>query len=327
MSIWPHLESTYTHSAVLAAWREGLGELTESFRARYLEPEPGLRGKSYPCPRQCGCAHEIVHHSPSDVVAVCRCEPWRCDDLKLSAQDAVLWRLSWSRLGRALCQCFSLDTKPAELGIFNTRQIGSWSSAAVPAILTIQPESRGLHEVSLQLVGRLQQPFILFSPTARHLDALTLESLARVKAAFFDLQTQVRVSSAAVLTPAQAPGNLFQAFTAKDRDEDQSVFQKAFALVKALDEPGRRATLTTVTVFSEYCMAGLSISEIARKFGCSRGTVLNRLARLEKTTGMKPDRLRQFSSHIGRLEDQLTDSRAARLHRRRFIDDSDEPGD
>jgi len=57
------------------------------------------------------------------------------------------------------------------------------------------------------------------------------------------------------------------------------------------------------------------------KFRCSRGTVLNRLAVIRQRTGMEPNRLRQISPHIEKIEGELADPRASRIYRKGLIDD------
>jgi hypothetical protein len=148
----------------------------ETWASNFRRSAPLLDRRSetaltYPCPFDCGCAHEIIRHSPNDIVAVCRCERWNCDDLKLTNEDIRLWSLSWARLSRALCQCLGLENKAADLGWSHTRQIGSWSAAAVPVILTIQPESHRFRRTLVELAFRLQTPFILLAPTSQHLTA------------------------------------------------------------------------------------------------------------------------------------------------------------
>ena len=93
-SPWPVLESLYGLSAVTAEWRSQLGPHFAGFRNSFLV-RTAQAATSYPCPRQCGCAHEIVHHSSTEIVAVCRCESWNCDDLRLLPHDIALWTLSW----------------------------------------------------------------------------------------------------------------------------------------------------------------------------------------------------------------------------------------
>jgi len=252
-SPWACLESDYCPSNVSAIWRRDLGAQFPAFSAAFLERRPEMT-HVYPCPFDCGCAHEIIRHSPNDIVAVCRCERWNCDDLKLRNEDIVLWGLSWTRLSRALCKCLGLDSKPAELGWSQTRQIGSWSAAAMPVILTIQPESRRFRQVLLELVSRLQSPFILLAPTSQHLTAPCLELLARAKAGFVDLESQVRLLPNGTLQAAKAPGELFSRFTPEPGQEDQTVLQRAFALAKALDTHKPLRTPTPVAVFSEYCL-------------------------------------------------------------------------
>jgi len=318
------LESRYAFCDALQGWRLELGEDFEWVHARYLERDSsGPPLTSFPCARRCGCAHELIRLGPEDIAAVCRCEPCRCETIALQPPDLICWNLSWSRLGRSVAQCLGLDARNVDPGIARTRQIGCWSSDAVPVFLTLQPERRLFQNALLDLVSRLQTRFILLAPTTSHLDASTLEALTRVRAGFFDLESHVRVSEAGEFTPVQAPGELFRAFTPQVQAEnDENVFQKAFALVKALGG-SPRGGLSSVEVFSEFCVAGRSVAQIARKHGCARGTVLNRLRAVEKATGMKPDALRRISSHVEKLESKISDSRAKRLHRQRFIDDDD----
>lgn len=64
---------------------------------------------SYPCPQECGCAHEIIRHDSGRIVAVCRCEPWNCDDIPLEPADTMLVELNWAKLGRAIASALDCD--------------------------------------------------------------------------------------------------------------------------------------------------------------------------------------------------------------------------
>jgi len=297
-----------------AVWRRELGLEFEGFRAAFLRGRPET-AQSYPCPRACGCAHEVIQHGPGDLVAVCRCERWNCDDIVLTAAEIACWELSWSNFGRTLCGALSLEVKPVELGLPNTRQIGAWSATAVPVILVIHPQASLFREGILELVSRLHSPFILLAPTSRHLTAPCLELLGRVGAGFFDLQSSVRMLPSGLLQPIRTPGELFMRFTSDPAVEDQSVLQHAFALAKALETESPLDQPTALAVFHAYCQEGLRVTEIARRFRCSRGTVMNRLKLIAQRTGMEPDRLRQLSPQIARVEEELSDSRAARIYR------------
>src|SRR5262249_24270088 len=127
--------------------------------------------------------------------AICRCEPPTCPDVLLTPEDIVLFELSWTKLARALCHAFALDHKPADLGVLNMRQIGSWSVDAVPVVLTIQHERGWFRAVLLELLARLRQRFILLAPTAKNIDAVSHELLAHSNAAFFSLDATVMLTA------------------------------------------------------------------------------------------------------------------------------------
>src|SRR5512133_3331893 len=161
---------------VSAVWRTRLGRQWAAFQAAFLERTREL-ASHYPCPRDCGCAHEVVSEGDA-FVAVCRCEPWNCDAFALSAEDLAVWRLSWARLGRALCAALGLDPRPGAVDLPRTRQVGSWSAAAVPVLVTIPGGGAPLRGVIADLSARLRRPYILLAPTSRLLDAAGIERLS-----------------------------------------------------------------------------------------------------------------------------------------------------
>lgn len=315
MSPWHALEGTRCLQQPAAVWEQRLGRWFTSFRSAFLQPGPGLAG-SYPCPRDCGCAHEIVPEGPGVFAAVCRCERWNCDTFPLTAEHLTLWELSWGRLGRALCAGFGLEARPAEVPLRATRQIGSWSVAAVPVLLTLPAEALGLRRVIAELSARLRRPYILLAPTSRHLTASGLELLADAGAGFFDLASHVALTGAGALQPLKTPGELFSKFTPEPAEADRSVVERAFALVKALQPERPLREPSVVTTFSLYCLEGMSVSRIARRFGCSRGTVLNRLELIRRRTRTDPNRFRQLSPQFARMEEELSDSRARSIYRK-----------
>jgi len=133
---WSCLETIPGQTAVTATWRKHLGTWFELFKTALLHAREE-RALSIPCPSDCGCHHEVVRHEDGELVAICQCESWSCDDLPLTVEDLTLWTLSWSRLGRVLCQAFGLQSKTADLHLPGTRQVGAWSTDAVPVILTL----------------------------------------------------------------------------------------------------------------------------------------------------------------------------------------------
>src|SRR5688500_19761331 len=77
-NLWRCLEDLPGLVALPVAWRNRLEGNFDAVRTAFLRSRSG-RGESFPCER-CGCAHEVVEHKGGALVAVCRCEPWNCDD-------------------------------------------------------------------------------------------------------------------------------------------------------------------------------------------------------------------------------------------------------
>src|SRR5262249_49355121 len=85
---WPSLEAIPGLSALPEVWRSHLGELYRMFARSFLQPVTAPV-RFYPCPNECGCAHEVVVHDgkAQDIVAVCRCDEWNCADIPLSTAE------------------------------------------------------------------------------------------------------------------------------------------------------------------------------------------------------------------------------------------------
>jgi hypothetical protein len=346
VNIWCALESTRGLTAVAASWRERLGDQFDPFKTALLQRAPGTP-KGMPCPRGCACTHEIVMgdewrvasderkyaggHAPPDtrpssLRAICRCDPPNCPDIPLIPDDIVMLELSWNKLAHALCRVFSLDYKPADLGLLNTRQIGSWSVDAIPVILTVQHERAWFRTVLLELLARLRRRFILLAPTAKNLDAVSQELLASCDAAFFALDANIVLTADAVLrlSGARSPGELFAKFSPELRDTEENLASRAFALVHQLDSEETRRRPTVLTIFRMYCIDGLSAATIARKCRSTRVTVRQRLRLIEAKTGLKVDQLRKVSAHLEKAEASFADTRASHIHRKNLIYDDDD---
>jgi len=343
LTLWSALESSRGLLSVSACWRFRLGEYYEFFRTAFLSKNPQPT-KYYPCPRACGCMHEIIwiersarppasdQSAPSDesdasdlfhaprshtpVFAVCRCDEPHCPDIPLAPEEAILLEPSWSKLARALCAALNLDSRPLDLGLLNTRQIGSWSSNAVPVILTIQTDHAWFRGVLLELIARLRQRFILLAPTNRHFDAICHELVENAGAGFFALENIVGLLPSGLLQPLKTPGELFARFMPDPALEpNEDVARQAFALVEQLDSDAGSKPPTPMSVFRLYCMEGLSAGRIARRLRCSKPTVLRRLKLIERRIGVAPEKLRCYSNHLERFEDEARDHRAREIMR------------
>ena len=175
------------------------------------------------------------------------------------------------------------------------------------------------------LVARLRQPFILLAPTSRHLDASARELLGNVGAGFFPLETCVRFTAQGLLDAMQTPGELFSRFTAQPaQDLPEDVARQAFALVQQLDYEERLKPPSVLTVFRLYCIEELSAAQIARRTHVSKATVLRRLQMIQSKIRIEPRALRRVSTHFNKIEEDLADSRAEHIHRRRLIYDQEE---
>src|ERR1051326_1204580 len=65
-SFWAGLESGRGLASVPACWRARLGEDYEPFRAAFLT-QSSQAAKYCPCPRGCGCMHELVESPNSNI--------------------------------------------------------------------------------------------------------------------------------------------------------------------------------------------------------------------------------------------------------------------
>jgi hypothetical protein len=247
-------------------------------------------------------------------------------EIPLTLADISPLEVSWSKLGRALAHALGLQSKFASLPPPNTVQFGAWSADAVPAILTIQACHSAFFRVVPELVARLQRPFLLFAPTRNHFDAQSLDLLSRVRAAFFPLDSTVMLAEDGRLRPAKSPGELFAEFIPQPREVDEDVARRAFALVTTLDTERPMKPPALLTVFRLYCIAEMSAAQIAQKCRSSKTAVMSRLKLIEARTGVAPIDFRRISSHLAKIDESATDSRAGRIHRQRLISD-DPAGD
>lgn len=310
-----------------ALWRMWLGDSFGVFNYAFLRTK-STRADSYPCPRECGCAHEIVEHTNGSLVAVCCCDPSNCDDIKLTANDVVMWELNTSRLGRAICKAFDCDARVTDLHLPLTWQIGAKFSNAVPVILTIQNERDDFRNVIAELVARWRQPFILFAPTSRFVDAVCTELLDKAGAGFFDLETNLVLTASGGLQTRKSGGELFQAF-APDAGKPipETVAAQLFATIEKLDADERLKNPSVLQVFRLYCGRDLTAQAVADKCGCVKATVLNRLKKIHLATGKHPKELRAYSPFFKKVEDAITDSRAEYIHRKTLVHDIKESDD
>ena len=341
------LESLTHFRGTTADWVRWLGTRLDSaeeifglFQRAFLRKEPTPATHMF-CP-DCHCRHEVfvwtieriaaaraelfppthpalalltIPPVPPSISAVCRCEDHcGCPDLQLTAAEIEVWSLNWARLARELCRAFELAPQFVPGYMRNTCQVGSWSSAAVPVFLTIQPDRERLRWVILELITRCRERFILLQPTSRHLDSACLELLANANAGCFPLDGNLVLTHNATLQATRPPGELFVKFTPPLSDSDFSEAQRIFALVRQLDSESRIRLPSVLTVLRLYCIEELNVGQIAGKCRCAKGTISNRLRQIRKATGTDPILFRRISDHFDRMMDAASDSRARTRH-------------
>ncbi len=325
LAFWSALEQMPGLNAIPAAWTSLMGPAFQTLKEPFFCKQPQPARVCF-C-EKCCCVHEVITpgpgtpgpagsgsglspalppspapSAPSSLVAVCQCKTGGCPDIPLTPADLVIWELSWTRLGRALCRALELDPRSDVLPVLNTRQIGSWSADAVPVFLTIQTEPEDLRGAIAELVARLQDRFILLAPTANHLNATCRELLSHAKAAFFPLDSTVHFTEHATFRPAKAPGELFAQFNPQpEASVAQDTARKAMAIIRALDFG---PPPTPLTVFRLYCLQGLSVHRIALELDSSPPTISRRLKAIRKATGKAPAELRPFSPYFDSREGQ-----------------------
>ncbi|HEV2394498.1 MAG TPA: hypothetical protein VG146_19280 [Verrucomicrobiae bacterium] len=231
---WHALEEVPGLIATPDQWRTLLGPNLPQFQTLCLHPAEVL-----PLTRRCKlchCNHDIIlRHDHTGAIAVCRCDPPTCPDIHLTMEQITPLQLNWQSLGRALCKTLQLNPKFEFLHPANAAQVGSWSSAAVPAILTIHVFPEEFRSTVAQLAAHLRRPFLLFAPTSTHIDATALAILENYGAAFFPLDTTVTLTPQGTLTARQPPAHLFLRFTPETERAPAAIIHKPrYALRKGL---------------------------------------------------------------------------------------------
>lgn len=319
--LWQCLEAIGAPGAVAAEWQAWTGEDFSAFKAAFLQKALWL-AVSHPCPRECGCAHEIVPNNDGSGVAVCQCDPSSCDDFPVSADDRVIYRLNRAKLGRAIAKAFGCDARTAEFGLPRTWQVAAFGNSPLPVVLTLQPDAVEFASIVRQLVGQLGEWFILLAPTSRFLDGNTQGLLKKAKAGFFDLESNLTLLPSGLVQARKSGGELFSQFAPEVKEPGaETVAAQLFALVEKLDADERLKNPSVLRVFRLYCGRGLTAQAVADKCRCVKATVLNRLKMIHKATGKDPKGLRAYSPFFNKVEAAITDSRAEYIHRKALVHD------
>jgi hypothetical protein len=306
MSIWSVIETAPAAAAALG-WRQWLGPEFGAAAAAGLR-ETQRRADRVPCPHGCGCGHRVVparrRDSPEgEFLGVCDCDEPDCEDLRLRAEDVVVWELDLAKLGRAVARALGCDAKQREFGLRRTLQLGSLGSAPLPIVLTVQVDQEAFRSVTGELAARLPKGFILLAPTRRFCDAGATELLGRVNAGFFDLESNLSLLQSGRVQSGMSGAELFRAYLPEKEDGlKQSEATRILALLVKLrsKSTGKKAPLHEV--FVRTVLEGLALRSAAEKCGCSLGLLAIRVRELETEFGMPLQRLKSYARPILDME-------------------------
>jgi len=187
--LWPNLERFAVPATVLAEWRMVLGK-------EFADAVPFLRvtqeqAEGYPCTNRsvCECRHEVVFHSPQNIVAACRCEPGECKSIRLEPKDLLIYALDLKKFCGAIARAFKFEAAPDGDGIYYSAPkiwpVGFYRHS--PVYLALCPTDDLLLANSEGIFNANQQPFILFAPSQRNKTAAVQSFLQRHRCEFIPL--------------------------------------------------------------------------------------------------------------------------------------------
>jgi hypothetical protein len=186
MRLWSTLEDLPGLAAPALEWRERLG--TEFGQiGRLLRPTGELaRSVDCPSPGGNGCPRRVVDHGNGEIIAVCGDVPRNCDDITLTRSDIVIYRIEEKLLCEETAKALDLSA-PTEVdagqrGIFHVGDFEPIAGMRFPVYLGIQIKPDSLESLAIRLWGASSMPFILITPTRRHVELDLAEKLAGWKA-------------------------------------------------------------------------------------------------------------------------------------------------
>lgn len=320
MNLWTALEDTDGLKHTMPVW-VARSRLPLAVLAGLALRETAERSQSVLCANGCGRLHPVMALDGGRLVSICERDGWR--EIEVGAEEMVLWELDWRKLGLEIARAFDCPSRDADLGVPGARQVAAFGDASVPVVLTIQSSQEGLRSAVGQLVARLQRPFVLLAPTSRFLDGISQGLLANMKAGFFDLESHVSLTAQGKLQARKRGAELLARFLPEETEPVAlDVARQAFRLLEQLDSEQVIKPPSVLTVFRLYCVQEMTAEQVAHKCRCSKGTVINRLRLIRDKSKMEPDELRRFSSQFDKIEDDIRESKAAYVHRKRLIEDS-----
>jgi len=244
----------------------------------------------------------------------------RDDDPPLAEKHTCFLGWDLRFLCKSIARGFALVTKFAETSFPATWQISELSD--LPVLLTIQHDEITFHLVVSQLVAKLNQPFVLLSPTRRFFNVTAVELLSRRNAGFFDLESQLSILPNGLLEARKSGGKLFSPYLPEQKaaiSENEAV--RLFALFERLKLETNYRKASLHEVFTLLVLNKLSQTAAAEKLKCSEATISARVKEIEKRMGNPIETLRNSASEI-RERFIEKDPRAKKQYLKGLVDDT-----
>ncbi|MBF0453669.1 MAG: hypothetical protein HQL72_02490 [Magnetococcales bacterium] len=216
---WRTLEGMPGQANIISEWKRATGEDFELVR-HFLRPTD-RRAKVFRCPSPGGdgCPRRVVDHGDGHIVAACASVERGCENLELTESDIIVYGLNQRRLGNEIAECLELQTTFSGMkGLRGCVRIGEdryFPGKRFPAFIAF-PSSR---EMASKIVSRLMVevdgPFLLLTPTGRHVVPEIDGLLARSHALHLALVDFLGVNDADRLMVTQSSDVILAEFRAK----------------------------------------------------------------------------------------------------------------
>ena len=349
-TLWAQFDAFATGRGLLADWEAVFGDDFERVKC-WLKPT-GERVESHPCVRKppCGCRHEL-RAARAGPVAVCVCGDGRCDAFPVEGARALIHELDRSRFRRRLCDTLGLapagGPPPASGG--RSDFVGTYLPIQAPVYLAfVEGEAELVCEIERL---RLQRPgpFVSLTPTRRFYSAEAESALGAAGALGLALTGLVELERGGGLRLSQPLEPLLAPWRARVAAEGVGAVLRRmhhelaaarrefgqrpscpeplpepdalrlFALVRELEPGGAVHKAPLLQVFRLYCLEGLAAEGVARRCGCSKALIIQRLGQLRRKLGRHPAELRAFASQFEAIEKSVGEFRGRRLSRQSML--------
>lgn len=304
-SVWSAIEELPELAAVREDWRRRCGEHFEVFRKGFLS-KTDRTAKAYPCMDRCQTSHRLKRRTNGTLVALCACdEDVDCEDFAVSEEEARVWELNVSRLGRAVAKAFNGVPKEAHLGLPATWQIGEFGGL-LKIVMTFPETAEHFRGVAAELAARFGKGLIVLTLSRRFVDANAEALLHGVGAGLFDMSAELRLLPSGAFHARKSGGELFTPYLPEKKESLREEEAKQFvSLLRQLrsERAGMKAPL--YDVFVAIVMDDCTVRAAAKRCDCSVGIIAKRTAELEARFGRKLKSIQATARESSEIEETV----------------------